>query len=246
MKQNKLLSPKIQSFDINVQSMKIKDKQMKLFRSYYFIVLQLIMVAIMFIATKTEAKYIDKLGRPVAVIKLQKGDRLETEKKLFLESFSRAYRNFTVNDLKVPDKDIKAFLSRAFQEEIDDLSKPGIHHYRINDEKGNLIAYFSIEDYDVLKRYSADSNITSFPEHSYYLRQIYVVPSHKRLGIGKPILSHIIPDEFHNLQYIYLAVRRINIEAIQFYKALGFSELDKSLHHLPIDRYASYYYQKSK
>jgi ribosomal protein S18 acetylase RimI-like enzyme len=217
---------------------------MKTNRSFFGKTFQLATIVIVVSLSNLTAKYYNRLGHVVTVEKLFKGNKLETEKKLFLESFGLAYQELTVSDLRVPDKDVQGFLSRAFQGEIDDLGKPGIHHYRLNDENGNLVAYFSIEEYDVLKQCSTDLNISTFPDHSYYLRQLYVVPQSRRQGLGKLILQDILPNEFPNLQYIYLAVRRLNKVAINFYEASSFKELDKSLHNLPTDCYASYYYEK--
>lgn len=197
-------------------------------------------------SVSTHANYADKDGNTINVSLISKEQSLSKEKEAFIKAFGVAYQRFTVQDLKVPDKHVVAFLNRAFQEELDDQGKNGIYYFRLTDNTGALVGYFSIERYDELKSLSTDTHLETFPPKSYYIRQLYVAIPFKRKGIGSLILSHVIPDYFKDVEHIYVAARRINLFALELYKKNGFTETPKGLHGLPEDMYASFEWHKNK
>ena len=56
------------------------------------------------------------------------------------------------------------------------------------------------------------------------LGQLYIVDSHRGLGLGKAMLSHVeARAKDHGLKRIFLQVNKRNTDSIEFYKAAGFT-----------------------
>lgn len=171
-------------------------------------------------------------------------DSLGEEKKGMVASFLKAYEAFNAEDLFGSEAAQErgggefakqSVLEEAFQEEIDALGTPGILHVRLETQIGELVGYFSLEDWDIYSK-----RPENFPSHSIYVRQFYVLPSFQGQGVGKVAMSTLLQQLVPSAQHIYIATRRVNEPAKALYESLGFKERSDSLHGLSPHKYISY------
>ncbi len=169
---------------------------------------------------------------------------LREEEEGFKISFSGLYASFTAvallgeertEILGGPDVAKEKWLEASFQEEREVLGTPGIFHVRLETMIGKLIGCFSVEEWDLYDKKPAD-----FPPNSLYIRQLYILPSFQKQGIGRVAMSSLLRSLRPNAQHVYLATRRINEGARTLYESLGFNERRESLHGLPSEKYISY------
>lgn len=181
----------------------------------------------------------DSRGNVVRSVLISPTATLEQEKAGFFSAFSKAYETFSPEVFKADDK--VQFLTLAFQEEIEDQGKKGVYQVRLEDEKGQLLAYFSLDNVD--ERRAVDlkygEEYKDFPPNSCCIRQLYVLPEAQRRGIGALIIRKLITHYVPSAKHFYVAISRINEVARRFYVQQDFNETFVVLHNLPKDRYMS-------
>jgi len=124
---------------------------------------------------------------------------------LFVDSFSKAYREIQVNLPKNKSRD--EWLRDTFRELLE-KSLTWLLCY----SKGDVIAFLTVE-----KKF----------ERSYYVNQLVVRPDYQRTSVGTRTVHKLIADlsKVANRQPIYLFgyVRSANLPAQHFYRSLGAS-----------------------
>lgn len=133
---------------------------------------------------------------------------LNQEKEIFMDSFYEAYKNISLEALKI--KDLKPFLESAFSDEFIDFDnkKDGTYFYHVV-HKNEIVGYASFDMND--------------RQDSAYIRQLAVTPKFWSKGIGKKLVFAII-NQFESIKHLSLVTRRVNTIGVEFYKHIGFKE----------------------
>lgn len=153
-------------------------------------------------------------------IQKQAGDDLAAEKKVFVSSFLDAYKDFSLEQLKVDDK--KAWLGEAFDDEQNGL----------NSKKENIFFFSAVLKDVVVGMISFNSG----NENELYVRQLAVDPLYNRIGIGSALMATCL-KVFPKTKKIILATRRVNEKARAFYGKHEFKETKEVPHGLSAERY---------
>ncbi len=124
------------------------------------------------------------------------------------------------------DGGLEWFLNREFSNErlLSDLSDKTIEYYFIvhNEQQ---VGFIKIKNY-------VSANFHE--ENAIELEKIYVLPVCKGMGIGKLALNYIIKKmEERSKKKLFLCVIDTNINAIAFYKKIGFKFHSKTILDLP-------------
>lgn len=162
---------------------------------------------------------VTKKGIAIQLRQVMPTEDLQQEEKLFIDSFSQAYKDIPLSLLGITH--LTDFLQAAFADERIDL-KSGKDFFIVDAcVAGYLAGFISFEQ-------QADNVV--------YIRQLAVHPDFKGQGIGK-VLVQICAEQFPTAHKIVLATRRVNQEALAFYKALHFHETQQVPHGLNPERY---------
>ncbi len=136
---------------------------------------------------------------------------------------------------------------QCFADELNDKGKSGVYQIRVQTQEGRLVAYFSIDNIDEMKKSGTgiSSQFAVLPDHSVYIRQFYVDIPFQKQGVGTYIIKTLIPRLFPKSVHIYAATRKINEGARRLYEKCGFKESLEPLHGLSPERYISFEWHRS-
>jgi ribosomal protein S18 acetylase RimI-like enzyme len=169
-------------------------------------------------------------SEPLVCSLVQANSPLHDEEKVFVNAFSEAYRAIPLEVLGV--KSVQSFLTEAFNEERADLAKAEETIYffsaRVRDQVAALISF----------------SPTEIP-HEVYIRALAVDPSYKNQGIGKALVS-LCTMQLPDTVKLTLATRRVNTGACEFYKKLGFTEMNTVPHNYNPERYIGLEYNTAR
>ena len=138
------------------------------------------------------------------------GHILQRLKALFIESFSNAYKQIDIKDINSNFDSTSNYLDHLF--DIDWKSVNNLNFDLIvTTENQEIIGY-------VLCCYCYENK-------KIYIHHLVVDMNKHRKGIGK-ILVNACENFYKDAHYISLSTRKFNLNAIGFYKYIGFYETD--------------------
>lgn len=151
--------------------------------------------------------------------------KLNAEKKVFIDSFSEAYKDIPLDVLKV--ESLPKFLNAAFEDEENDFASKKANSLFISakDENARVVGFVSF-----------DNN----SDHV-YIRNLAVDPEFQGCGLGKALVFCVL-NEFKNCRCLKLMTRRANSRARLFYTKIGFIESAYIHQGIPPERYIGYEY----
>jgi ribosomal protein S18 acetylase RimI-like enzyme len=165
----------------------------------------LFLVSISLTQTINSKEFTDKSGDLIYLSPCQKEDLSDCE-AIFINAFSKAYEDFTPEQLGVKDKLL--FLKEAFADVYDDLQM-GLQKLLVAKIEEKVVGFVGFKK-------------TEKP-HQIYISQLAVDPEHSRKGIGTHLVFSVF-DHFEDTENLVVIPRRINLIAKQFYSKLGFVE----------------------
>ena len=172
---------------------------------------QSVLLLFLFVLTAPNAlsaawEFIDADKEVIVFDWVQPGSSLSEEEKLFIKTFTEAYKKFTPADLGVEDKLL--FLKDSFSDVIKDFI--GDRAIILTAKKnGKVIGFASFNPTD--------------KAHQMYVGQLAVDPDFWRKGIGKELvfgIRRLQPD----VQKIVAIGRRLNSIGKNFFLKIGFTE----------------------
>lgn len=158
-----------------------------------------------FASTLSAWEFVDKTGEVIQLEICQMQDLHDCE-EIFVAAFSKAYEDFSAEELCVVDK--IQFLHAAFADVYEDMQL-GLQTLMVAKCDGVILGFVGF------KR-------TETP-HQIYISQLAVDPDHWRKGLG----SHLVFSSlqiFDDVESLVVIPRRINLIARKFYFSLGFTE----------------------
>lgn len=157
----------------------------------------------------SHASFIDNTREKVRLIWNKKGC-LQAEENVFITSFYETYKNIPLNKLEV--KDLFEFLQETFNNERKTL---------IGDDKKevNWISAVKYKDY-VVGYLSFEFDKKS--KHI-YIRQLAIDPNQMQRGIAKYLIFSI-KNKYPAAKKIVINLLKLNLNAFNFYKKLGFEK----------------------
>lgn len=144
-------------------------------------------------------------GQIVSLQMCSEEDLKECE-AIFIKAFSKAYENFTPQQLGV--ENIPLFLKEAFADVYDDF-KSGQQKLVVAKLDGKIVGVSGFKP-------------TEHP-HQIYISQLAVEPNLWRHSIGRNLVFSAL-ELYPDTQSLVVIPRRINTVAQNFYKKLGFHE----------------------
>lgn len=117
--------------------------------------------------------------------------------------------NHTYYDI-IPEEVQNNFLNSAYSDEM--LKKRLEQIVFVAEDKGKIVGFINL-------------NETNKP-NIYDLTAIYLLPAYQGKGIGTKLIKHSI-QEVEVFEEIFLEVEKSNINAVNFYKKLGFKIVDE-------------------
>jgi ribosomal protein S18 acetylase RimI-like enzyme len=151
------------------------------------------------------SEFTNKEGDLVQIDLCQMND-LKACEEIFITAFSKAYENFTPEQLGVKDKML--FLKEAFADVYDDLSS-GSQKLVIAKCKGQIVGFAGFKE-------------TEKPGEI-YISQLAVDPAQWHQGIGTRLVFSV-KEHFNEIKSLVVIPRKINFIAQKFYQKLGFVE----------------------
>jgi len=125
---------------------------------------------------------------------------------IFIEAFTKAYENFSKEQLGVKDK--IQFLEEAFEDVRDDL-KDSLQKLVVAKINGKVIGFVGFKKTD--------------NAGEIYISQLAVEPHSWQQGIGKHLVFSVF-DVYKDVKSLVVIPRKINEVARNFYSRLGFKE----------------------
>lgn len=150
---------------------------------------------------------------------------LNAEKKVFIDSFSEAYKNIPLDVLKV--ESLPKFLNAAFEEEENDFASKKANTVFISakNENAKVVGFVSFANNS---------------DHV-YIRSLAVDPEFRGCGLGKALVFCVL-NVFKNCRCLKLMTRKVNSLARCFYTKIGFSESAYIHQGITPERYIGYEY----
>lgn len=149
---------------------------------------------------------------------------IEKSKNILLNSFLKAYENIPLQQLDAEfksRKDLKNYYLNIFKERIQAFDAGYILWVQayVNDE----LAGWATFELDLLE------------ENSGYMDILVISPQYQKMGLGKCLTFSICSNDLYpDLNAITLFVRKNNLNAILFYKNLGFFETKYNIEYHPL------------
>jgi ribosomal protein S18 acetylase RimI-like enzyme len=167
--------------------------------------------------------FVDKTGEEIELVWDSK-ELLEKSGKVFIDAFCEAYKDISLEQLDLPDKDggLEGFLRQRFEEEQNDAASGKISWVSAKKKDGTVVGYASFE--------------INNSKEEVYLRQLAVTPEKKGKGIGK-YLVFSIKERYHQVKKITLKVRLVNKNGLDFYERLGFQKSKNTYYEANSEKY---------
>ncbi len=148
--------------------------------------------------------YQDRYGQVYSIDLFHEKELGECE-TVFINSFSATYRDYSEEDLGIPDKN--KFLRESFQELGKDLQN-GAQKLLVAKYQGRVVGFACFQQV-------APGRI--------YISQLSVEPDFWRCGIGSQLVFGVF-KVYDDVKSIVVQPRKINRVARDFYHSLGFTE----------------------
>ena len=149
---------------------------------------------------------------------ITEGNLIE-EREVFSEAFNDVYQDISLEKLKIGQpgskhQSLKDFFKALMDEDEEALKSktPDVYFIRVRDENDKVLGYASF-DVEEKERQILEA----------YIRLLAVAPLAQGKGIGRELVNSILEKQPH-LSRLYLVTRRVNEQAIGFYKHIGFQE----------------------
>jgi ribosomal protein S18 acetylase RimI-like enzyme len=150
-------------------------------------------------------EFLDRSGEPVQLELCSQKDLIECE-EVFVQAFTEAYKDFSLEQLGIQDKLV--FLHEAFADVYDDVQL-GLQKLVVAKKEGKIIGFSGFKK-------------TEKP-NQIYISQLAIDPEHWKQGIGRQLVFSVF-YLYENVESLVVIPRRINTVARGFYQKIGFSE----------------------
>lgn len=165
----------------------------------------LLIAFLLFTQVTYSSEFVNKSSLFVHLEPCQVADLPECE-AIFIQAFTRAYEEFTPEQLGVKDKIV--FLREAFADVYDDVCQ-GLQKLTLAKIEGKIVGFVGFKP-------------TETP-HQIYISQLAVAPQYWQQGIGRCLVFSAF-DLFDDVESLVVIPRKINEVARCFYHELGFVE----------------------
>lgn len=186
----------------------------------------LLITSLLFIQAIHSLEFINKSGQFVYLEFCRLEDLIECE-DIFIEAFSKAYEEFTAQQLGVKDKLV--FLREAFADVYDDVTL-GLQKLMVAKIEGKVVGFVGFKPTEQL--------------YQIYISQLAVHPLYWQQGIGRWLVFSVF-DIFDEVESLVVIPRRINAVARNFYQKLGFEQSSYMHPGYNPERYIGYEWMKS-